>query len=91
MMVPSSCCQSIGDLCDKAHLSICPPYGHWTIENVISDTIDSFHMDAFSATAPMNIHVDVHLRQLPVRSTDSSGFEPENDGLSRELVACFGF
>ncbi|MXW33019.1 MAG: transposase [Rhodothermaceae bacterium] len=31
------------------------------IENVISDTIDFFHMDALSATVPMKIHVDVQL------------------------------
>ncbi len=31
------------------------------IENVISDTIDFFHMDALSAAIPMNIHVDVQL------------------------------
>jgi len=31
------------------------------IENVISDAIDFFHMDALSATVPMKIHVDVQL------------------------------
>ncbi len=31
------------------------------IENVISDTIDFFHMDALSATVPMKIHVDIQL------------------------------
>lgn len=31
------------------------------IENVNSDTIDFFHMDALSTAAPIKIHVDVHL------------------------------
>lgn len=31
------------------------------IENVISDAIDFFHMDALSATVPMKVHVDVQL------------------------------
>ncbi len=31
------------------------------IENVISDAIDFFHMDALSATVPMKIHMDVQL------------------------------
>ena len=31
------------------------------IENVISDAIDFFHMDALSATVPMKINVDVQL------------------------------
>lgn len=31
------------------------------IENVISDAIDFFHMDALSAAVPMKIHVDVQL------------------------------
>ncbi len=31
------------------------------IENVISDTIDFFHMDALSVTVPMKIHVDLQL------------------------------
>ncbi len=31
------------------------------IENVISDTIDFFHMDALSAAVPMKIHVDLQL------------------------------
>ena len=65
------------------------------IENVISDAIDFFHMDALSAAVPMKINVDVQLtvmasvlyRLLGLRV--GQGFEvAEARSIYRNLVPC---
>ncbi len=58
------------------------------IENVISDTIDFFHMDALSATVPMKIHVDVQLTVMRVCYTAFSHSESDQDGRRLKRALC---
>ena len=67
---------------------------HMVIENVISDTIDFFHMDALSSAAQMKIHVEVQrtvithflCRLLGIRVEERWG-TAETRTLFRELIS----